>query len=293
MAYQSRYTALAWDDAMTAAVYFDRVIPAHIPDTYAVGGEDPIYYRVLQEILPETLLDASAKIGVAKPVTSYVAQFLVTFPQAAGVKELSDGETLDQRRERQMPEFVNAFANLVQSSGVSDIALYGVPLSSSGGDASAAANPSLILSNLDLVDTKKLTWNQVIELRKDQDAVEKLRNLRRMVYKDYSGKSEAYIREDIEQRLYEYEQATKLWGFPLQKGVLEIAMTGEALTAVGAVVALTLFGAPVAAAAAAGGAIAVGKAALAIANRKRDIEIERRKNPMAYLVRLKQLGAGT
>jgi hypothetical protein len=122
--------------------------------------------------------------------------------------------------------------------------------------------------------------------------VERLRNLRRAVYKDYTGKPEAYIREDIEFRIAEYEAATRLWSLPLQTGMLEIAMTGEALTAAGAAIALALFGAPIAAAAAAGGAIAVGKAAVSIARRKRDIELERKRNPMAYLVKLRRLTDG-
>jgi hypothetical protein len=287
MQYQSTHTCLAWTDALTAAVYFDRVIPASIPDTYPVATADPIYFEVLQQLLPESLLDPGAKTGVAHPVIQYVTHFLMTFPQAAGVRELREGETLEDRQQSGMPGLLSAFSNLVQQSAVADIALYGIP--TKPGSQAADGDPALVLSNLDLVDTSRLSWRQVIELRKDSDSVERLRNLRRMVYRDYAGKPEAYIREDIEQRLSEYEAAARLWGFPLKKGLLEIAMTGDALAAAGAGIALTLFGAPIAVVAAAGGAIAVGKAALTIAQRKHDIELERKRTPMAYLVKLKQL----
>ena len=286
MTYKSKHTALAWADARTAAVYFDHVIPVNIPDTSRVDTDDPIYYEVLKSLLPHALLDPAAKIGLADPVISYVAYFTLTFPETAGVTTLAGGESLEQRAASNMPQLLDAFGRLVSSSGVADFAVYGEPLSSVVPDA--PSDPCLVLSNLQLVDTSKLTWRQIIELRKDEDSVERLRNLRRAVYKDYAGKPESYIREDIEFRISDYEAATKLWSLPLQKGILEIAMTGEALTAVGAAVALTLFGAPIAAAAAAGGAIAVGKAALSFAQRKRDIELERRRNPMAYLVRLRK-----
>lgn len=285
MSYKSTYTALAWSDARSAALYFDRVIPVNIPDAYRVDGDDPVYYEVLKNMLPETLLDSSAKIGLAAPVVSYVSYFLLAFPQAAGVTSLSGGESLERRAASTMPNLLDAFGQVVANCGVNDFAIYGEPLSPTA--SSAGSDPCLVLSNLNLVDTSKLTWRQVIELRKDSDSVERLRNLRRAVYKDYSGKSEAYIKEDIEFRISEYETATQFWNLPLQKGVLEIAMTGEALAAVGAAVALALFGAPLVAAAAAGGAIAVGKAALSIAQRKRDIELERKRNPMAYLVKLR------
>lgn len=284
MTYKSRHTALAWTDARTAALYFDRVLPVHVPDVYRVDADDPIYYEVLKNLLPENLLDSSAKTGLADPVVNYVTNFLITFPQAAGANSLADGESFEERASRSLPGLRNAFGNLVARSGVDDFAVYGEPLSAP--TQSAASDPCLILANLNLVDASKLSWRLILELRKDEDTVERLRNLRRTVYKDYSGKPEAFIKEDIQDRISEYEAATKFWNLPLQKGVLEIAMTGEALTAVGSAIALALFGAPIAAAAAAGGAIAVGKAALSIAQRKREIELERRRNPMAYLVKL-------
>ncbi|HEY2560215.1 MAG TPA: hypothetical protein VGI48_10945 [Caldimonas sp.] len=286
MTYKSKYTALAWTDARTAALYFDHVIPVNIPDTARVDKDDPIYYEVLKGLLPHALLDSAAKIGLAAPVVGYVAYFTVTFPQTAGVTSLAGGETLEERAASNMPKLLDAFGKLVESSGVEDFAVYGEPLSSAG--PGAVADPCLVLSNLNLVDSSRLTWRQILELRKDEDSVERLRNLRRAVYKDYSGKPESYIKEDIEFRISEYEAATKLWSLPLQKGILEIAMTGEALTTFGAIMALGLFGAPVAAVAAAGGAIVVGKAALSFAQRKRDIELERKRNPMAYLVRLRK-----
>ena len=286
MTFKSTHTALAWSDSRTAALYFDRVIPVNIPDTYRADAEDPIYYEVLKSLLPEALLEPHAKTGLAGPVMSYVAYFLVAFPQAAGVASLPSGETLEQRAASTMPKLLDAFGNLVSSSGVRDFAVYGEPLSQATPDESS--DPALILSNLDVVDATKLSWRHILELRRDEDSLERLRNLRRAVYKDYSGKPAAYIKEDIEFRISQYEDAIKFWNLPTQKGALEIAMTGDALGAVGAAVALGLFGVPLAAAAAAGGAIAVGKVALSIASRKREIELERQRNPMAYLFKLRQ-----
>jgi len=287
MKHKAMHTALAWSDAITAALYFDRVIPANIPDTDGRDGADPAYYEVLQNLLPDSLRDPAAKIGIAPPMVDYVAHFLITFPQAVGIDVLPAGETLEEREKERLPLLLDSFGALLRHAREPDVAVFGVSLAPAVTDDES--DPCLVLSNLDLVDTTRLSWKHVLELRKDRDAMERLRNLRRMVYKDYAGKPESFIREDIEFRMAEYEATTKMWGLPLQKGVLEIAMTGEALTAVGAAVALTLFGAPIAAAAAAGGMVAIGKAALAIAQRKREVELERKRNPMAYLVTLKGL----
>jgi len=88
----------------------------------------------------------------------------MTFLQAVGLKRLDNGESLDERRASWMLKFLDAFAVLIQHSAVRDVAVYGVQLQEP--TSNAETNPCLILSNLDLVDTGKLTWRQVIELRK-------------------------------------------------------------------------------------------------------------------------------
>ena len=285
MSYKTTFTALAWTDARTAALYFDWVLPVLPTDASGVDAEDPVFYEVLRNLLPQTLLESGHASGIADPVRRYVAAFLKAFPETLGVISLGGGEPMATRANSRRLEVLRAFGALVASSGVDDFAVYGEPLSAL--PQTTDSDPCLVLSNLNLVDTAALTWRQILEIRKDRESVEQLRNLRRAVFKDYSGRPESYIREDLEARISEYETVTKLWNLPLKKGVLEIAMTGEALTAAGTVLALTLFGAPVEAAAAAGGAIVVGKAALAFALRKREIELERRRNPMAYLVKLR------
>lgn len=286
MTYQADYAALAWSDAKTAALYFDHVVPANVMDVYRTDASDPIYSETLRSLLPESLRDATTKTGLAKIVTAYVAHFLIAFPEAAGVSELSTGETLEERRKAQLPVMLGAFADLVAQSKLDQLSIYGVALQASPG---AAADPCLILSELDLVDTKAIPWRQILELRRDDAALKRLRNLRRFVYKDYTGKSAAFIREDLEARIEEYRKTTRLWGLPLQKGVLEIAMSTDAVTAATAMISLILFGAPIAAAAAAGGTIAIGKFALTLAQRKRDIELEQAKNPIAYLAEVRRL----
>lgn len=161
--------------------------------------------------------------------------------------------------------------------------LWGSPLLSGLNEGADAA---VVLGNLQLVDPSRISWRQILEMRKDEAAMKQLRKLRRTVLKDYGGKPEAYIRDDIETRVEEYRLATKVWALPLGTGVLEIAMTGEVLTTFGAAVSLACFGAPISAVAAAGGCIAIGKTALAFAKRKREIELEALCNPMAYVVRL-------
>jgi hypothetical protein len=282
MKFQSENTALAWSDAKSAALYFDRVFPVRIEELQYLDEKDPIFYKTLQKLLPESLTNSKTPTGLAEAVTHYVADYFYIFPEAFGV---ANPAASVEDRERHVPEMTTSFSKLLQASGVTDFAVYGEKLIPVSGTSNA--DPCLILSELSLIDTNRLSWRHVLEFREDVDSVAKLRRLRRFIYETYDGKPESFIKEDIEERIEKYNETTRLWGFPLAKGLLEISLTGEVAAAVGAVLGMVVFGAPLAVAAAAGGTIAIGKAALTVAQRKREIELEKERNPVAYIAAIR------
>ena len=80
MDYDSAPTALAWSDARTAALYFDRVIPADLVDLNRFDKNDPITYEVLRSLLPPSLLQPPSRAdvtGLAEPVTADAAHDLI------------------------------------------------------------------------------------------------------------------------------------------------------------------------------------------------------------------------
>ncbi len=86
---------------------------------------------------------------------------------------------------------------------------------------------SLILSNLNLIDTSETSWEQILEFRKDKDASKKLRNLRLFFHDNYKGKDRQYIEDDLMKRLEDYEQKCKEWGFQTKNSTMTAILNSK------------------------------------------------------------------
>jgi hypothetical protein len=79
---------------------------------------------------------------------------------------------------------------------------------------------AVMISSLKLIDTRSVTMEQLLEIRQDAEAMEKLRRFRLFVYQNYQGKSKDYIEDDIQTRIADYDQAVKKWGFTTASGAI-------------------------------------------------------------------------
>jgi hypothetical protein len=98
-----------------------------------------------------------------------------------------------------------------------------LPLITSGtleGDKPLKEDIALTIASLKLIDTRSVTIEQLIEVREDVEAMEKLRRLRIFAYQNYQGKPKDYIEDDILTRIADYEQAVKKWGFTTASGAI-------------------------------------------------------------------------
>lgn len=99
-----------------------------------------------------------------------------------------------------------------------------LPLICSGGSIESATTSTedvaFTVSSLRLIDTRPITLEQLLEMRKDAEAMEKLRRFRLFAYENYQGKSKDYIEDDIQSRLVDYERAVKKWGFTTASGAI-------------------------------------------------------------------------
>jgi hypothetical protein len=86
-----------------------------------------------------------------------------------------------------------------------------------------------ILSDLEIVDEGKLTWQQVIEFRKDKKSLQKYRRLLHWLDKEMVGKSQAFIEDDIVQKLEDYESALEKHGLKTVLGTIEEVLDGKYL----------------------------------------------------------------
>ncbi|APW40215.1 hypothetical protein RD110_25940 [Rhodoferax koreense] len=294
MQYQKTPVSLAWSDAKGAAVYFDHVVPADMVETMARDAEGPQYAEVLRSILPPSLCTeptASNLTGLAPQVTQYLANYLVAFPHILGIEELPQGESMEDRARKQRPAVQAAYTDYVKATGIDPqlMSIYGVNLLS--GAKAADAEVSLVLSNLDLIDTSRLSWAQIIELRRDQASRTELQRLRGLVYEKYTNFDPAFIRDKLQQDIEAYAKTTKFWDFPTRRSVYTIGLSGGVSTAFADALGLAIFGAPIGTAVV-GATAALGGIAIAVESRRREIALLKDKNLVAYLIRAQKLAQG-
>lgn len=155
-------------------------------------------------------------------------------------------------------------------------------------DEATESDVSLSLSNINLIDTSKVKWEQIIEYRKDEIARKKLRNLRLFLHTNYQGKSRAFIEDDLGKRLDAYYDTCKDWGFDTLTATISVVMDSENLISllVGSTCA-TLFGGPVAGLIA-GASIEIGNISLNIAKRKHAFNKLKRDHDLAYIIEAKE-----
>lgn len=70
----------------------------------------------------------------------------------------------------------------------------------------------IIINHIPSIVEKELSWNQVLEIRKDKASIQKLRRLRNWVDADLTGKSKEQITATIYQALDDYKFALKKHG---------------------------------------------------------------------------------
>lgn len=145
-------------------------------------------------------------------------------PRIAGV---SDEQY--QQIERRVNDEFNAF--------IEDFDLHTCPLDASSmtlSDETPSDSVIMAIASLELIDAQTVGWSQILEFRKSSEARDKLRRLRLFAFENYAGRSRAFIEDDLHQRLSDYHDALKEWGFETRQGtisaLLHSKLMGSALT---------------------------------------------------------------
>jgi hypothetical protein len=79
---------------------------------------------------------------------------------------------------------------------------------------------SITLASLRLIDSEAITWDQLIEFRKDKETLSKLRRFRIFAHQNYLGKSPAFVEDDLLTRMEDYKIAVKKFGFATKSATL-------------------------------------------------------------------------
>jgi hypothetical protein len=162
----------------------------------------------------------------------------------------------------------------------------------SSGQTIADGDDILIcLCNLKLIDTTKASWEQILEFRKDEESRRALRRLRLFLVSNYQDKDATYIRDDIEQRVDDYEATVRKWGWETTIATLSCILSSKSLIAsAGAALMCALMGRPELVVAAIGSeaVIETGRVAIELARRRLEIADIKRIHPVTYLITAKK-----
>lgn len=210
-------TAIALSDAKGAAIYFDYVIatgsanPFVGPPDLSKTVEDDLQARVdILNLAPPGWSEVVTRDVMDRPlpptggdIQSVHVDDVVKIP-----KKAEDSAVVALAAERQIP------ITAVYGQGEDD------------SNRSDVTEPAVMLANLRLIETSKLTWEQVHELRKDEDSIAQLRHLLAFWSTDYSGKPKSQILNDLNVRVEKYERTAKSWGLQTDLTTASALLTG-------------------------------------------------------------------
>jgi hypothetical protein len=150
---------------------------------------------------------------------------------------------------------------------------------------------TITISKIPLVDTSKASWNQIVELRKDKEAIKKLRNLKLFLHTNYEKKDRSFIEDDLSKRLDDYEATCKDWGFETRMSSFSAVIDSKNLHQTFALSAgAAIFGEPILGAGMviAGAFAEIGKVCIEIAKKKHAFNKFKRRHELAYIIEAKE-----
>ena len=277
-------TVIAFIDAKQAALYFRYVVPCNlaIDILREERAKRPLPSGIGESLLPVHLIAnqrfVDRLLAINEASRQLCAKAFIMGGRCHGpISGVSDEEypLVEQR----FADTLNAFTG---DFGFADDPMdFPFELSETvpGGDVIVS------LTQIPLVDTRSAPWDQILDFRKDPEAVRKLRRLRLFISENYAGKGKAYIEDDLGLRLDEYSRTAHEAGFETVLGAFGAMLDSKLLAGglAGSVIS-TLAGAPVAAALSATSTVLleVGKAALQIRKTAHEQKELLDQNPVSF-----------
>ena len=287
-------SAISFNDTKTAALYFDRVIPiefkvmrgtsdgiiCEIPDTVEIDvlaqlifGENSPRHRIISYLDDHwSPMMNQIRPLIKDPLPSQ-------HPDA--YKELKS-LYLSDASAPEIGSVRNTFRKFAKDLGIDSFSVL-LP-EKADTESFSQAYSCLTTTNLPLVETTNATWEQIMELRSDVDSRKKLRRLRLFFLDNYTDKSHDYIKDDLHQRLDDYESARKKHGFDAVMSSLSILLDANSLQAA-AVAGLTtgLFGGPLVGITT-GAAVELGKVLIELSKKQAEIRNLSSGHELGYII---------
>lgn len=216
-------------------------------------------------------IDSESKESIKKELFN----ILLGFSYMEGV-EINNGVTVSV--------LVNELSSLTKSTSLSVLLPEQCLLSEDENNCDI----SLILPNMSLIDTSDTSWRQILEFRKDKNALKKLRNLRLFFEDNYNGKDRQYIEDDLMKRLDDYEQIRKEWGFETITSTIGVVLDSKNIQASFFAALAGLYLGDLSGAVIAGTCIEIFKGCLHVINCRHAFKTRIMRDDLAYIIQAKE-----
>jgi hypothetical protein len=303
-------TTLALGTFKECLVYFDHVIPLDVVfdmlpfDVTGAGSPAPEefvpeFFTHLSDFLPPSLVDGAFISDLRKVYLTSLFRWrqglLEWGANWSPMATLDAYHYLKDNHPPLEPDFDymddTLLAKLFTSFNLSSYPLYVLPEAMTSTIPTASSDVAITVASLKLIDTKVAPWEQILELRRDADARQKLRRLRLFMHENYADKPRSWIEDDILTKITDYEEAAKKCGFEtkasafttvLDSGLIAGGIAGSFLSA--------YLHAPMLTIASAVGAtgIAIGKIAVEVSKQQFVLRRMMAENPVSYITYAKQ-----
>ena len=272
-------------DVKDAALYFDAVVPLSFGAATAVEFQSHRDSQFIRQISPDSLYTS---VNDREPCEDYIQA--IDAMRAALYFQIY-GYTVDECRPYQ-----EAFGKRVIQIIETRPELHGAALLLPERDPfpgmDARSEFLVTLTGLSLVDTEKASWDQILTFRQDERSRMAFRRLQILAAKEYSGKDQAYIKDDLLLRIEAYNNAVRDWGFETRIATLSNLLGSKTLLGgLGGALLAALLGKHWAAAASAATGITVelGNIAIDLVKRHYSLETLRRDHPLNYIISARKL----
>lgn len=254
MEYLPTTTVFSYGSSKTAALYSDYVIPLYIlekldtpisineiypsilPPDFTAGGKcyekyteylevfGEFFVKTLSLIIKDKIVDNINKID--KKDMNAINSFAIYLMQTT-----LDGQKAVKVRHDFLDSIIEPIDGII---GLPNVLM----------DTTREKGIASILSGINLIDENSISWESVLEIRKDKKSLSRLKNLRRYLYKNYKYDNEDFIKEELLRMIAEYEATAQQWGFPLIPAIFKCLLPSKILDYVSAAGTLHSFGVP-------------------------------------------------
>lgn len=319
MDYSNKNEVICLGDPKQAALYFEKVLPLGgflLKPDYSVSdnttpvlenlvlGETSGNRRIMDAVLKAWFFyndqlmyrtsEILSQIGEAKQdfrksdrlIESYVENLYIP-----GVFQYAENDYPSIKGEKwQSGYFRDLVLGFSETLGFSRPSLL-VPekYSSSSGIDDAESDILIRVSKLEIIDIQKLSWKQILDIRKDHRSRQKLRNLRLFLHANYEGKSSAFIEDDLGKRLDDYRNVCADYGFETRISSISVLLKSKHLKTFGSLaLASLIFGEPFLSGTAltTGVSLEIAGVALELVTKRYSLRKFRRDHDLAYLIEI-------